>query len=97
MLIYSLEVKEEVDKIFKKLAKKNQRQIQILDKKIREIRENPFHEYKFLKHPLQGFNRVHIDKHFVLIFRVDHKNEVAVLYYYAHHDFVYQWRPTKEE
>jgi YafQ family addiction module toxin component len=90
--MYDLEIKPEADKIFSKLAKKNLRQLKIIDKKIKEIRKNPF-EYKFLRKPLNGFNRIHIDKHFVLIFRVDHKREVVVIYYFGHHDSVYQWRP----
>lgn len=90
--MYALEVKEEADKIFQKLAKKNPMQLKIIDKKVKEIQETPF-GYKFLKKPLHGFNRIHIDKHFVLIFKVDHERKVVTLYYYDHHDYVYQWRP----
>ncbi len=66
--MYDLYIKEEADKIFQKLAKKNPHQLSIIDKKITEIRSNPAHDYKFLRKPLQTFNRVHIDAHFVLIF-----------------------------
>ncbi len=90
--MYDLEVKEEADWIFRKLLKKNQNQLRIIDKKIKEIREKPF-GYKFLRKPLQGFNRVHIDKHFVLIFKIDHERKIVVIYYYDHHDNVYQWYP----
>ena len=93
--MYNLEVKEEVDRIFHKLAKKNPQQLLIIDKKVKEIKERP-QGYKFLRNPLHGFNRVHIDKHFVLIFKIDHAREVVTLYYYDHHDFVYQWQPREE-
>lgn len=93
--MYGLEVKEEVDRIFKKLAKKNQKQLMIVDQKIKEIREYP-HGYKFLRKPLQGFNRVHIDKHFVLMFKVDHEKQMVTIYYYDHQDYVYQWQPKVE-
>ena len=90
--MYDLEIKPEADKIFSKLAKKNPRQLMIIDKRIKEIRENPL-GYKFLRKPLNGFNRVHIDKHFVLIFQIHHDKKIVGIYYYDHHDFAYQWRP----
>jgi len=91
--MYSLEIKEEVDRIFKKLSKKNLKQMSMIDRKIKEIRENPRHIYKFLQKPLQSFNRVHIDKSFVLIFKIEHEKETVVIYYYDHHNNVYKWRP----
>jgi len=50
--MYNLEIKPTADKIFKKLAKKNPKQMKIIYKKIREIRQNPYHRYKFLRKPL---------------------------------------------
>lgn len=90
--MYSLDIKEEADKIFKKLAKKNPKQLMIINKKINEIREDPF-GYKFLRQPLHGFNRVHIDKHYVLLFKIDHGRQIVEIYYYDHHDYVYKWQP----
>ncbi|MBI2146783.1 type II toxin-antitoxin system mRNA interferase toxin, RelE/StbE family [Candidatus Woesearchaeota archaeon] len=78
--------------MFRKLSKKNPQRLLILGKKIQDIREEPY-GYKFLRKPLQGFNRVHIDKHFVLIFKVDHERKSVVIYYYDHHDYVYGWQP----
>ncbi len=89
--MYSLEIKEEANRIFKKLSKKNPKQISIINKKIGDIRKNPGHIYKFLQRPLHSFNRVHIDKSFVLIFKIDHERRVIVIYYYDHHDKVYKW------
>ncbi len=91
--MYELEVKPEADKIFYKLAKKNPAQLKIIDKKITEIRKDPHHGYKCLRPPLHSFNRVHIDKHFVLIFNIDHKEKTVVVHYFDHHDFVYKWQP----
>lgn len=91
--MYDLDIKEEADKIFQKLAKKNPKQMKIIDKKVAEMRLNPHHKYKFLRSPLQTFNRVHIDRHFVLVFKIDHENKVVVIFYYDHHDNVYNWRP----
>jgi YafQ family addiction module toxin component len=92
--MYSLDIKPEADKIFRKLSKKDARQLQIIHKKLEEIRANPSHEYKFLRKPLQNFNRVHIDSHFVLIFKIDHEEKIVDVYYYDHHDKVYKWRPS---
>ena len=93
--MYSLEIKEEADRIFCKLSKKNPKQLEIISKKIKKIRESPNHIYKFLKKPLQTFNRIHIDDHFVLIFKIDHARETIVIYYYEHHDKAYKWKPKK--
>ena len=93
--MYDLEIKPEADKIFFKLAKKNPAQLKAINNKIKEIRLNPEHTYKFLRKPLQTFNRVHIDKHFVLIFKIDHERKVVDVYYFDHHDKVYIWLPPK--
>jgi len=95
--MYALDVKPEADRIFKKLAGKNIRQLRIIDRKIAEIRQNPLHKYKPLRKPLHTFNRVHIDKHFVLISKIDHENKTVDVYYYDHHDNVYQWQPKNQE
>jgi len=92
--MYNLDIKPEADKIFRKLSKKNPRQLYAIHKKIEEIRSKPQHKYKFLRKPLQSFNRVHIDKHFVLIFKIDHANKAVDVYYYDHHDKVYNWQPS---
>jgi YafQ family addiction module toxin component len=94
--MYALDIKPEADRIFKKLAKKNQKQLEIIHKKIQEIQTNPQHIYKFLNKPLQTFNRVHIDRHFVLIFKVRHEKGTIEVYYFDHHDNVYKWRPKSE-
>lgn len=88
--MYALNIKIEADKVFKKRAKKNKAQLLIVHKKIQEIRKNPHHKYKFLRKPLQKFNRVHIDKHFVLIFKVNHEEEFVTIYYFGHHDEAYK-------
>jgi len=94
--MYDLDIKKEADKIFYKLSKKNPKQLAIINKKIKEIRTNPHHDYKFLRSPLQGFNRVHIDKHFVLIFKINHQQKLVTVFHYHHHDYVYQWQPKVE-
>ena len=94
--MYELDIKPEADRIFERLAKKNRKQLEIIHKKIQEIRLNPNHVYKFLSAPLQTFNRVHIDRSFVLIFKIKHQERVIEIYYYDHHDNVYKWRPKSD-
>jgi len=48
---YQYEFRESVEKILQKLAKKNPKQLLIIEKKIEEIIENPQH-YKNLRAPL---------------------------------------------
>ncbi|MFH1506387.1 MAG: addiction module toxin RelE [archaeon] len=91
--MYFLDIKPEADKIFKVLEKKNKKRLEIIYKKIEEIRQKPSHVYKFLKQPLQSFNRAHIEKHFVLIFKINHEEKAVDVYYFDHHDNAYKWRP----
>lgn len=90
--MYDLSIKPEADRIFRKLEKKDKNLLRIVHKKILEIRQNPYHRYKFLKNPLQNFNRVHINTHFVLIFFINHTSKLVDIYYFAHHDKAYKWK-----
>ena len=83
---YALDISNELEKIFSKLAKKNRKQLLIIHKKVEEIRENPYH-YKPLRGDMKGARRVHIDKSFVLTYEVD--NKVVRLLDYDHHDNIY--------
>ena len=94
--MYDLDIKPTADKIFKKLTKKNLKQLKIIHKKIQEIRIKPKHEYKHLHPPLQNFYRVHINSHFALIFNINHTDEIVTIYYFGHHDDVYKWRPMEK-
>lgn len=94
--MYDLDIKPTADKIFQKLSTRNKKQLRMIFNKIQKIRDNPNHQYKFLRKPLQNYNRVHIDKHFVLIFKIEHKKKSVVIYYYDRHDNVYKWRPQIE-
>lgn len=93
--MYNLEIKPSIDKIFKKLVRKNKKQLIMIYKKIQEIQSKPTHEYKHLHPPLQNFSRVHIDSHFVLIFDINDTEEIVTIYYFEHHDDAHKWRPTE--
>ncbi|MBS3071157.1 MAG: hypothetical protein A2639_00545 [Candidatus Staskawiczbacteria bacterium RIFCSPHIGHO2_01_FULL_34_27] len=87
--MYSYELRKSVERIFFKLAKKNSKQLMIIENKIQEIRQNPQH-YKNLRKPLQHFKRVHIDKSFVLLFSVDDNKKHIIIEDYEHHDKIYK-------
>ena len=71
---YSLDISEELDSKFAKLAKKNKKQLKIIDKKIRQILKDPYH-FQNLRGDMQGAYRVHIDKSFVLTYEIDEKKK----------------------
>ena len=78
-----------METIFLKIAKKNPKQLEIIEKKIEEIRKNPQH-YKNLRKPLQHLRRVHIDKSFVVVFSIDESTKTVIIEDYNHHDKIYQ-------
>ena len=82
------DISEELDSKFAKLAKKNKKQLKIIDKKIRQILKDPYH-FKNLRGDMYGAYRVHIDKSFVLTYEIDEKKNVVRLLDYEHHDKIY--------
>ncbi len=82
--MYNLIIKEELNIKFEKLAKKNKKQLEIISNKLDEILENP-HRYKNLRAQMNHLKRVHIDKHFVLVFSIDEDSKTAILEDYDHH------------
>lgn len=87
--MYTLVVREHLDKVFNKLAKRNPNQLEIIKNKIQQILENPLH-FKPLRVPMQNKRRVHIDKSFVLIYSVDENTKTVILEEYGHHDGIYK-------
>lgn len=45
--------------------------------------------FKNLRKPLQQYKRVHVNKSFVLVFKVDKKNKLMTVYDYDHHKKIY--------
>ena len=86
--MYSLQIDEGLMKKLDKLRKKNRKQVEIILKNADEVVKDP-HRYKNLRAPLNMWNRVHIDKHFVLVYSVDDSRKVVTLEDYNHHDVIY--------
>jgi YafQ family addiction module toxin component len=85
--LYSLKIEEEVSKTFKKLLKKDRKQLEAINKKIEQILCDPF-QFKPLKYPLGGLRRVHIGS-FVLIYKVIENPSCVIIVKYKHHDEAY--------
>lgn len=76
-----------IDAILRKMWQKDSARFNQIEKKLRELSENP-EIGKPLKKPLKGFWRLHIG-HYVLIYKTGKKNQKITLVDYAHHDEIY--------
>lgn len=90
--MFDYDFSDELQIIIKKLNKKDRKRSLILAKKIQEIVDNDkdsIERYKNLRHGLKNRKRVHIDKHFVLTFRVDKEKNFILFVDFDHHDRIY--------
>ena len=90
--MFDFNISGELKLKIRKLVKKDKKKVQIINKKIKEVINNDLdsiNHYKNLKYDLKEFKRVHIDKHFVLTFKVDYENNFILFINFDHHDNVY--------
>ena len=87
--MYKLAIKENLDRKFKKLKKKDREMLVLIDRKVQEILDNPY-RFKSLKKPLQNKRRVHIGGSFVLIYEVNEDEKIVTLLDFDHHDNIYK-------
>ena len=87
--MYKLAIKENLDKKFKKLQKKDKEMLRLIERKVQDILEDPY-RFKPLRKPLQNKRRVHIGGAFVLIYEVNEKEKMVTLFDFDHHDNVYK-------
>jgi len=91
--MFDFNLTDELKSIIEKLAKKDKKRVEIINKKIKQIvnSDSTFIEhYKNLKHDLKDFKRVHIDSSFVLVFKVDIPNNFILFVDFDHHDNIYK-------
>ena len=89
---FRYDLSDELEEKLSKLFRRDRNRYDAVFKKIEEIisrDEITIDFYKNLRHDLSNFKRVHIDKSFVLTFRVDKKNNLIVFEDFDHHDNVY--------
>ncbi len=90
---FDFDLSDELKVIIKKLQNKDKSRVIILNKKIKEIIKNDsesIDRYKNLKYALSEYKRVHIDKSFVLIFKVDKEKNHILFVKLKHHDQIYK-------
>ncbi|MBM3247695.1 type II toxin-antitoxin system RelE/ParE family toxin [Candidatus Pacearchaeota archaeon] len=85
---YEVVIPEHIDKIFKKISKKDKLQFEIITRKMQEILENPY-RFKPLTANMAGQRRVHI-RHFVLTYEILEEKKIIKILDYDHHDKVYE-------
>lgn len=86
------EIKPELEKILKRLIKKDKNLYEQLMKKIEEIIESyDVEHYKNLRYNMKESKIVHIG-HFVLVFSYDKKSDFLSFEYFDHHDNIYKRR-----
>ncbi len=86
-MTYALEVSERLDRVFVKLAKKDKLQFEILNRKIKEILENP-QIGEPLRGNMAGQRSVHA-RNFVLVYEILENEKIVKLLDYDHHNVVY--------
>jgi len=88
--MYNSERSDKLIKILEKLFKKDKNRYEATLNKIEEVinSEDTSH-YKNLSYDMKQFKRVHIDSHFVLIFKVDQNNKLIRFEDLQHHDVIY--------
>jgi len=87
--MYKLSVKESLDRKLKKLGKKDRELLLLIDKKVKEILQDPS-RFKPLKKPLQNKRRVHVGGSFVLIYEINEEKSIVTLVDFDHHDNIYK-------
>ena len=90
--MFDFDLTDELKVKISKLVKKDKKKVEIIHKKIKEVvnsNEITIGHYKNLRYDLKEFKRVHIDKHFVLTFKVDLTKKAILFVDFDHHDNIY--------
>ena len=91
--MFEFDLSDELKLILSKLVKKDPKKVGIINKKIHEIvnrDKDTIQHYKNLQHDLSEYKRVHIDKSFVLTFKVDLSKNFVLFADFDHHDNIYK-------
>jgi len=87
--MFKLEFSKELSRKMIKIQKKNKPMFEAVVKKIREIKKNP-ERYKPLKYGLKEYRRVHIMKSFVLVFKINYRQNKIIFEDFDHHNKIYK-------
>ena len=90
--MFDFDLKDLLKTKIRKISKKDKKKVEIINKKIKQIvscDHNSIDHYKNLRHDMKDLKRVHIDKHFVLTFKVDKNKNFILFVDFDHPDNVY--------
>ena len=90
--MFNFDLSDELKVKIIKLSKKDPKKVEIINKKIKEIINNDtetINRYKNLRYNLKQFKRVHIDRHFVLTFKIEVERNFILFVDFDHHDNIY--------
>lgn len=90
--MFDFNLSDELKFKIKKLSKKDKKRVVIINKKIKQIiscDKISINRYKNLRNQMKEFKRVHIDTSFVLIFKINLKNNFILFTDLNHHDRIY--------
>lgn len=91
--MFNFNLSDELKLIIKKLNRKDKKKVEIINKKIKEIINSDnqsIDHYKNLRQNLKDYKRVHIEKSFVLTFKVDKTKNFILFTDFDHHDEIYK-------
>ena len=88
--MYNYKISKNLERILKKLSKKDKKLYENLLNKIQEVfTSNSIEHYKNLKYNLKDSKRVHLGS-FVLVFSFDKVNNLILFDDFDHHDNIYK-------
>jgi mRNA interferase RelE/StbE/toxin YoeB len=90
--MFAFDLTDELKLKIRKLVHADKKKVEIINKKIKEIvncDKEAVKHYKMLKRDMKGLQRVHIDRHFVLVFKVYPEKSFVLFLDFGHHDEVY--------
>ncbi len=76
-------------KDFRRLQKKDKEMLRLINRKVQDILEDPY-RFKPLRKPLQNKRRVHVGGSLVLIYEINEKEKIVMLFDFDHHDNIYK-------
>jgi len=87
--MFSLAIKESLDRKFKRLRTKDKEMLRLIESKVNDILADPY-RFKPLRKPMQNKRRVHVGGPFVLIYEINEKERPVTLLAFDHHDNIYK-------
>jgi mRNA-degrading endonuclease YafQ of YafQ-DinJ toxin-antitoxin module len=90
--MFDFDVSDELKFVIKRLIKKDKKRLMILNKKIKEVINNDsetIDRYKNCKYDQKEYKRVHIDKSFILLFKVTKEKSHILFIKLGHHEDIF--------